>query len=226
MRQARKAVQYILEHLNDGDHFNVIAYNDQVEALFNVMQPVGLKDSILRRAAEDVDRIEASGGTNIAEAMTTALGMLSAEGKDRPRYVIFLTDGQPTVGETNENKILATVKKANGLNARCFVFGVGYDVNIRLLDKLAVENAGRSEYVKPKEPIEQKVSSLYNKIKDPRDDGPDARRAGRPPEGRLPAEARRPLQRRPDRRHRPVRRPATLSRCRPEPRGPRPANSS
>ena len=40
-------------------------------------------------------------------------------------------------------------------------------MNIRLLDKLVGENNGRSDYVKPKEPIERKISSLYNKIKNP-----------------------------------------------------------
>jgi len=44
---------------------------------------------------------------------------------------------------------------------------VGYDPNVRLLDKLVAENNGRSDYVKPKEPIEAKVSSLYSKIKNP-----------------------------------------------------------
>jgi Ca-activated chloride channel family protein len=78
--------------------------------------------------------------------------------------VIFLTDGLPTVGETNEQKIAANAKQHNDLKARLFVFGVGYDLNARLLDKLSRENFGLSEYVRPNEDIEAHVSALYNRI--------------------------------------------------------------
>jgi len=38
---------------------------------------------------------------------------------------------------------------------------------VRLLDKLVLDNSGKSDYVKPKEAIEGKISSLYSKIKNP-----------------------------------------------------------
>jgi Ca-activated chloride channel family protein len=78
--------------------------------------------------------------------------------------VIFLTDGLPTVGETNEQKIAANAKQQNNVKARLFVFGVGYDLNARLLDKLSRENFGLSQYVRPNENIEARVSALYNRI--------------------------------------------------------------
>ena len=45
----------------------------------------------------------------------------------QPSYVIFLTDGIPTSGETNEMRIVANAKELNKLHARIFAFGVGYD---------------------------------------------------------------------------------------------------
>ncbi len=84
--------------------------------------------------------------------------------ESRPNYVLFLTDGLPTVGETNEQKIVAAAKQQNQVRARVFVFGVGYDLNSRLLDQLARENFGQSEYVRPDEDIESHVSALYNRI--------------------------------------------------------------
>ena len=50
------------------------------------------------------------------------------------------------------------------MRARVFAFGVGYDVNSRLLDKLARANFGHSQYVRPNEDIEASVSALYRKI--------------------------------------------------------------
>src|SRR5918999_3361483 len=82
----------------------------------------------------------------------------------RPTYVLFLTDGLPTTGETGESAIVKHSEEANKVRARVFAFGVGYDVNSRLLDKLARANFGLSQYVRPNEDIEASVSVLYRKI--------------------------------------------------------------
>jgi Ca-activated chloride channel family protein len=86
---------------------------------------------------------------------------------NRPSYVFFMTDGQPTVGERSEVKIAAGAAQANTVHARMFAFGVGYDVNGRLLDRLARELRGQSVYVRPNENIEAPVSALYAKVGSP-----------------------------------------------------------
>ncbi|HUS90372.1 MAG TPA: VWA domain-containing protein, partial [Phycisphaerae bacterium] len=161
--QAKDALRFVLRNLNPKDRFNVVLYNDQVDAVFDRVQAV--REDALNEAMGRIDRLDATGGTNIHEALQTALGQCTD--KRRPSYVLFLTDGQPTVGKTKEADILSDTKVANQVGARVFAFGVGYDPNVRLLDKLVAENRGRSEYVKPKEAIESKVSSLYTKIKNP-----------------------------------------------------------
>jgi len=161
--QAKEALKFVLKNLNKEDKFNVVAYNDSVETFFGKM--VDANKEKVTVALDMVDRLEATGGTNIHEALQTALKQ--AGGSKRPSYIIFLTDGQPTVGKTEEKDILYDTKTANKCGARIFAFGVGYQPNVRLLDKLSMDNNGRSDYVKPTEPIETKVSSLYNKIKNP-----------------------------------------------------------
>jgi len=171
LAQAKESLRYILDNLNKDDRFNVVVYNDSVEAFFNLLSWVTKER--LEEARDRLDRIEAQGGTNIHEALMTTLKLVSGhqavqnQFPPRPAYIIFLTDGLPTVGQTDENVILKDSKAANDAAARLFAFGVGYDVNVRLLDKLAGDNGGRSDYVKPNEPIEAKVSSLYAKIKNP-----------------------------------------------------------
>ncbi len=164
--QAKEAVRYVLKNLNRGDRFNVVVYNDGVETFFSGLEEAG--ETKIAQALDRLDRVDAGGGTNLDEALTTAMKIASAERKEaRPAYVIFMTDGLPTVGRTDEKDILADTQKANEADARLFAFGVGYDVNVRLLDRLVNDNHGRSDYVKPKEAIEAKISSLYNKIKNP-----------------------------------------------------------
>jgi Ca-activated chloride channel family protein len=161
--QAKGALKFVLNNLRAGDLFNVVAYDSQVESFRPELQKF---DEATRQAALGyVDGLYAGGSTNIDGALRTALGQI----KDgtRPNYVLFLTDGLPTDGETNEAKIVAAAKGNNTQRARVFAFGVGYDVNSRLLDKLVRENFGQSEYVRPSENIESRVSSLYNRIGSP-----------------------------------------------------------
>jgi Ca-activated chloride channel family protein len=160
MEQAREAVKFVLNNLNEGDVFNVIAYDSEVEAFRPELQK--FDDESRQAALGFVNGLYAGGSTNIHGALQAALGQL--QDSSRPTYVIFLTDGLPTVGETNEMKIVQDATGHNDVRARLFTFGVGFDVNSRLLDKLARENFGQSEYVRPNEDIEASVSTLYRRI--------------------------------------------------------------
>ncbi len=163
IRQAKGALSFCLNSLNKGDRFNLIDFDDQVKSFETSLVRAGSEE--VQKALSFVDKTEADGGTNINEALLTGLRQIeSAEG---PSFVIFLTDGLPTVGETDINNILKNIKEANRFAARLFVFGVGYDVNTRLLDRLAQDNHATSDYVRPSEDIEVKVSSFYKKVSHP-----------------------------------------------------------
>jgi Ca-activated chloride channel family protein len=161
--QAKSALKFVLGNLREGDLFNIVAYDSEVESFRPELQKYDKKSRAA--AAGFVEGIFAGGGTNIDGALATTLSQLADS--HQPTYVLFLTDGLPTIGEVNESKIVANAKSKNKVRARVFSFGVGYDVNSRLLDKLTVASRGQSEYVKPDEDIEEHVSRLYNKIGSP-----------------------------------------------------------
>jgi Ca-activated chloride channel family protein len=73
----------------------------------------------------------------------------------------------PTVGETSATRIVENARAARVPGLRLFTFGVGYDVNTTLLDKLAAENGGVADYVEPKEDLEVKVSNFFAKVNSP-----------------------------------------------------------
>ncbi len=93
--------------------------------------------------------------------------MRQFEASNRPRTLIFMTDGLPTVGETNATRIVENARSARITGVRLFTFGVGYDVNTALLDKLAAENGGVADYVEPQEDLEVKVSNFFAKVNYP-----------------------------------------------------------
>lgn len=160
IEQAKSALKFVLNNLREGDTFNVVAYDDKVESWKPELQT--FNEETRKAALGYVEGLYAGGSTNINGALTAALGQL--QDSSRPNFVLFLTDGLPTAGETNEQKIVANAKENNKVKARVFAFGVGYDLNSRLLDKLVRENFGLSEFVRPNENIESRVSALYNRI--------------------------------------------------------------
>ncbi len=161
--QAKESLKFLVNQLQPGDVFNIVAYDSAIESFRSELQKVD--EPTVKAALSFVDGLYAGGGTNIDGALQTALKMLNDA--SRPGYVLFLTDGLPTVGESNEMKIAANARQANATHARLFCFGVGYDVNSRLLDRLANDLRGQSAYVKPNESIETHVAALTAKISSP-----------------------------------------------------------
>ncbi|HVX13131.1 MAG TPA: VIT domain-containing protein [Pirellulales bacterium] len=163
IEQAKGALKFVLNHLREGDLFNIVAYDNAVESFRPELQR--FNEESRQAALGFVDGIYAGGSTNIDGALTTALRQLADSA--RPSYVLFLTDGLPTAGEVNEQKIVANSQTNNRVHGRVLAFGVGYDVNSRLLDKLVRQNFGQSEYVRPNEHIEERVSRLFQKLEAP-----------------------------------------------------------
>ncbi|HRA48825.1 MAG TPA: VWA domain-containing protein, partial [Thermomicrobiales bacterium] len=115
-------------------------------------------------AAAWVQTLPATGGTDINGALLEAMAMVD---KERPTYVIFLTDGLPTEGEVEIPVILSNVSSASSGNVRLFSFGVGDDVDTYLLDSLVQQENGVSSYVRPGERIDEVVSAFYAKVGSP-----------------------------------------------------------
>ena len=164
LTQAKNALKYCLKNLNEGDRFAMINFASTVTKYHNGLQTATTGN--LEAARKWVDDLEATGGTNIDEALRDALAMRSTDA-GRTYTMVFFTDGQPTWGEKNPAKILENVKKNNTGSTRIFSFGVGDDVNTVLLDGLADSTKAVSSYVRESEDIEAKVSSLYAKISNP-----------------------------------------------------------
>jgi Ca-activated chloride channel family protein len=161
--QARRALVFCLDNLAEGDRFNVITFATSLREFSDGL--VKADGDTVEEAIDFVEKMKAVGGTNIEEALQRALKLL--HGSDRPSMVLFLTDGYPTVGETDTDKLVDVVGDENDEEHRLFTFGVGDEINAQLLDRVTRDNGGASEYVRPKEDIELKVSSFYAKVSRP-----------------------------------------------------------
>jgi|GEM_PF-77577 len=160
MEQARDALLYVLDHLNQGDRFNITAFSTGVRSFSTRPEPI----SALPEARRFVKDLRPEGSTDINRALLEAIGGADPE---RPTIIIFLTDGLPTSGVVETPQILANVEGAASPNLRIFPFGVGDDVDTVLLDTLAQEQRGVSAYVRPGENVAEHVGSFYAKVSTP-----------------------------------------------------------
>jgi Ca-activated chloride channel family protein len=160
MDQARKALKHLLGNLGPKDRFGLLNFATTVNRYEDKLLAADKEQ--VERAQKWVDKLEATGGTAIHDALASALGLRSSE-EGRTFTVVFFTDGQPTIGETDPDKILKSFAAKNTSNTRVFTFGVGDDVNAAMLDALADQTRAVSTYVRPEEDIAEKASALWAK---------------------------------------------------------------
>lgn len=163
MEKARAALLFGVRSLRASDRFNVISFAGEEHLMTTGLLQADASGRAL--GEEFISKLKPVGGTNINGALLAAMGQFDRS--DRPRILVFMTDGLPTVGETNVGHIVENAREARIPGVRLFTFGVGYDVNTALLDKLAAENGGVAEYVEPREDLEVKVSNFFTKINSP-----------------------------------------------------------
>ena len=156
----------MLQGLRPIDSFSLVTFSDAVRTFQSGASVAANADNVAAAVAF-VDGLQAAGGTNIYDALKTALATLPGE-TGHPRYVVFLTDGVPTVGTTGVDAIATMVQTSNAeIGARLFSFGIGNDVNTVLLDRLARDSAGDVIYIRPDQSVSVAVQAFWQQLADP-----------------------------------------------------------
>lgn len=167
IEQAKKAALTIVDALNVKDRFNIIRFSSDTTAFRDTVVPASSDNRAAARAF--INDFRAVGGTAIDDALQAGLASIpkEAERGARAPFLIFMTDGLPTIGTTEIDQILANAAKAAPKDLRLFAFGVGADVNTLLLDRLSGDNRGIADYATQDEDLETKIGGFYAKISDP-----------------------------------------------------------
>lgn len=163
LAQVQKALKYCLSKLAPQDRFNIVNFGTESATFREGLIPATPEN--IERAQAHVDKFKARGRTAIEEATTISLGMFTDT--PDPKQLLFLTDGQPTEGELDPAKLCEIIKRKNTKAARLFAFGVGLDLNTKLLDMMALDNSGSADYVLPRENLEQRITEFYDRTSSP-----------------------------------------------------------
>jgi Ca-activated chloride channel family protein len=162
IEQARAAGKQILHTLSPMDRFRLIDFSSDVRTFRNDFSTATREN--IAAAERYLDQLDAEGSTNISGALEEALSAPVQGG--RLPIVLFLTDGQPTVGERDASVIAANVAKQRG-SRRLFTFGVGADLNVSLIEQLALEGRGTASFVRPEESVERAVGIVASRLTSP-----------------------------------------------------------
>ena len=162
IEQARAAGKQILRSLSPMDRFRLIDFSSDVRTFRDGFSTATREN--LRTAERYLDQLDAQGSTNISGALDEALSTPVQPG--RLPIILFLTDGQPTVGERDASVIASNVAKQRG-SRRLFTFGVGADLNVSLIEQLAIEGRGTASFVRPEESVERAVGIVASRLTSP-----------------------------------------------------------
>uniref|UniRef100_A0A087Y6U5 Inter-alpha-trypsin inhibitor heavy chain 5 n=1 Tax=Poecilia formosa TaxID=48698 RepID=A0A087Y6U5_POEFO len=172
MRQTKDALFTILRDLRPADHFNFISFSNRVK----VWQPDGLVLATplnIRDAKKFIYTLIPNGGTNIDGAIQTGSALLRDylsdpdTGPNSVSLIIFLTDGRPTIGETQSASILGNTRSAVQEKFCIFTIGIGNDVDYRLLELMALENCGMTRRISEEANASAMLKGFYSEIGTP-----------------------------------------------------------
>jgi len=164
IERAKAALDYMLARLGPDDHFQIVRFSTDIEALFDGGASVPATADNVARARRFAAHFVAAGGTAIDGALEEAYRMRRPRRQGAAaRMVVFLTDGMPTIGETRPRQIVDRVGR-EGEQARLFVFGVGDDVNTTFLDQLARRGRGVGDYFRDGREMERRLSAFYDRV--------------------------------------------------------------
>jgi len=156
MEQAKDAARYCVSRLRADDEVNILAFNSYMSPLYTA--PRRADASVIQDCQSFIDRLQASSGTEITKALTTALG--SYADTSFVNLVIFITDGIATIDYD-------AIQRANRMKARVFVVGIGSDVNESGLRRIASEHRALYTSIKHAGNVSDSIAALYRAIKDP-----------------------------------------------------------
>ncbi len=163
IQQLKAALNTFLNNLAPMDYFNIVTFGTTVVKFRPDLMPASPANLDAARAF--ISEIGAVGLTNIDEAIKVSLQQ--SFGAASANFLIFLTDGYPTWGETDVPDILTNVKSRNTRGINLFPFGVGEEVSKPLLLQMAVENGGYATFIAQATDITSTINNHFKRISKP-----------------------------------------------------------
>ena len=164
--QARESLKAIIPQLNNEDYIGIVKFDGTVSAWQNDVVSV---EEFHAEAINYVTQLEAGGSTNLNDAVITGVNILKrSSSSTHSRILVLLTDGQPTAGEVNTDRIIQnsiSVVGDSGVSINCL--GFGFDLDYNLLERLAINNNGIVHRIYTGQDATEQLQGFYQEVTAP-----------------------------------------------------------
>ncbi|XP_017392471.1 inter-alpha-trypsin inhibitor heavy chain H4 isoform X1 [Cebus imitator] len=171
IQQTQEALIKILDDLSPRDQFNLITFSSEATQWSPSLVPASTEN--VNKARSFAAGIHALGGTNINDAVLMAVQLLDRSNREEQlpsrsvSLIILLTDGDPTVGETNPRNIQKNVREAVSGRYSLFCLGFGFDVSYAFLEKLALDSGGLARRIYEDSDSALQLQDFYQEVANP-----------------------------------------------------------
>uniref|UniRef100_I3KAS6 Inter-alpha-trypsin inhibitor heavy chain 3 n=1 Tax=Oreochromis niloticus TaxID=8128 RepID=I3KAS6_ORENI len=164
--QTRTALIHILNDLAEDDHFGLITFDGNVFHWKRELVQANSKN--LESAKNFASNIQARGSTDINEAVLQGARMLNDHSREGSASIlILLTDGDPTSGVTNLEKIQSNVRQAIAGKFPLYCLGFGFDVDFKFLEKMSLQNNGVARRIYDDSDADLQLKGFYEEVATP-----------------------------------------------------------
>ncbi|XP_073732381.1 inter-alpha-trypsin inhibitor heavy chain H3 isoform X17 [Misgurnus anguillicaudatus] len=161
--QTRLALLRILSDLAEDDHFGLITFDSKIKLWKREL--LKATEANLEDAKSFVKNIVDRGATDINAAVLEGVKMINRHPQEGTASIlILLTDGDPTTGETNTERIMSNVRKAIESKFPLYCLGFGYDVNFDFLTKMSLENNGVARRIYEDSDADLQLQGFYDEV--------------------------------------------------------------
>jgi len=146
LRQFVHGLSLALDYLQPEDRFNVVAFRENPQPLFDNYVPVTAER--LDQARAFLRDLSSRGRTDVYAGIAPFVTPPRAD-ETRPYLIFLLSDGRTTTGhELANNEFIRRVTQENRSAASIFSYSAGDNSNLFLMDYLSYKNRGFSLHVK------------------------------------------------------------------------------
>ena len=164
--QTRDALETIINQLRTTDRFTMVTFQSSVATWINRLISVA---EFRQQGTQFARGLQAGGGTNFTGGLQTAIDVLKTHGNtDYVQLLVMLTDGEPTVGETNPDTIVElAVSALTGTRISLNCLGFGQNLNFLLLQRLALSNNGIAQRIYEDNDAAEQLEGFFEEISSP-----------------------------------------------------------
>ncbi|HLO88443.1 MAG TPA: VWA domain-containing protein [Nostocaceae cyanobacterium] len=164
-----QAVEQLLDQLKVGDRISIVAFSSSAQ----VIVPNQIVKDIKSIKAQLKDRLNAAGGTVLAEGLSLGITEILKGTKGTVSQALLLTDGNGEsglkiwkfhLGPNDKKRCVELAQKAAKFNITINPLGFGNEWNQDLLEKIADASGGTLAHIEEPEQAVEKFSRLFRRV--------------------------------------------------------------